>query len=637
MTTIDHKGVDKLIADLQHGDETQRRYAAEDLGFAQSQKAIPYLAQGMKDPSTAVAEGCANALSRIGGSETADQIAPFLGSENPRLRNQAREILHSIGPDAVPTLIRQLQSHDRDVRIFSVDLLTEMANPSSLKGLLEALNDSDINVAASAVEGIGEIGRPEHVVTLKEYLTAPTWLKCAVLRAMGKLGGIDTKDMILPFVTDTDIMVKHAAIQALTYIHSPSILPDLLRLLLTESLKLFGNDIIPSIHETARQMPQNKRQSVLTDDIIPRLESLIEDQATGHFIKIVDIIGWISPLKSITALFHLIPYSDTEGRKAIVNTLLEKKLQDLAPFQKVLGSSSSSFEQKCAALECVCKSEHEDRNHTIKNYLNSPDEVLKRITLDTIPAEYKPIPAKEIIALLGSDNQAIRISAAKAMGRLKSSAFVDALIRHLDAPDEDTREAIDAALIQIGETKDIPSLRPFLDSLSAEERKMAFEFFGTHQPEQLAEKYIAALGDPSPDIRIIAFKVLANLRLVTLEHVQKGMTDPDESVRVQATRTLAVIPKTGVFFSFIQASLESRLSERLKVEIIHVLANIEDQRRVSLLLALLEDESIWVKMETIEVIRQRGDKSFLNILTSLKSSNNSELAIAAAEAIREIE
>src|SRR3989339_642512 len=149
--------LEQLRSDLLHGDETAKRYAAEDIEDQRLAALVPELCEGLKDASIAVAEACASALSKLGGVEAARLIAPNLATENVHLRNITSEVLGAIGLPAVEVLMEQLSSPDRDVRKFAVDSLLMIGSGAPVLGLVAALNDPDINVAATAADGIGQV------------------------------------------------------------------------------------------------------------------------------------------------------------------------------------------------------------------------------------------------------------------------------------------------------------------------------------------------------------------------------------------------------------------------------------------------------------------------------------------------
>lgn len=629
--------VQKLIDELQHTDEKIRRYAAEDLGFERISEAVPYLVKGLEDSSIAVSEACANALIKIGGEKTAEQIAPAFASENVRLRNHASEIMNMLGEPAVPVLAKLMESPDHDVRMFAVDNLVYIVSKKSIEVLIKALDDENINVAAAAAVGLGKVGDPQHLSILEKYLDSEVWLKCAVLSGMGYLGNKKAIDYILPLVRAEDLMVKLSAIQALAKLADRAILPELLNLLKVESLELFGTETLNVVYEIIKSDPDSDYSELFDEPLIASILRLTSICDLSCKLKAIEILGLCKTPGIVPSLINLMSANGVDIRKSIVSAIVKIDPQDLSALIQILQNPGSSFEQKCTALDCIGRSTSKDRFAIIKDFLGSQDETLPRITLDAIHPDFKPAPLAEITTLLDSQIPEVRASAAAAMGRLKYQEFIDPLLQHLADESMEVQEAVDDALIKLGEHHQISLLAPYLDSFSKAERKTAFQYFGIHQPETISNKFIEGLQDPSIEIRVISYKVIANLKLATLDLIKQGIQDPVDTVQVQALRTLKSLPRNEETQAFIKHLLSTSTSERLKVELIQVLSGLEEFNIVDSVLPLLEDESSWVRLETVEFLKKQGDRSVIKHLKRLLDSDDEELVGVVEEAIDHLE
>jgi len=105
----------------------------------------------MANPSSAVVEG----------------LLPYLRCDDTDLRNGVIEALR-VMPDAVaPYLDALLEDPDSDVRIAAVAILASTPRPQATRRLVEVLErDEHVNVCATAVEALAEIGGPEAVEPL---------------------------------------------------------------------------------------------------------------------------------------------------------------------------------------------------------------------------------------------------------------------------------------------------------------------------------------------------------------------------------------------------------------------------------------------------------------------------------------
>lgn len=196
---------DQLIAALQDHDETERRYAAEDLGLLGDQRAVPGLIAALADPIIAVREAAADALAAIGGGETAEQVAGLLASEDVVLRNLAPEILKSLGQDAIPVLKRCCTSSSPDIRKFSADILGKIGEITTINAtplLVGLLDDPDANVAGAAAEALGRLGDRTILPELLDRMDREAWVQCNILDAMARIPGEETLAALNAMVVD---------------------------------------------------------------------------------------------------------------------------------------------------------------------------------------------------------------------------------------------------------------------------------------------------------------------------------------------------------------------------------------------------------------------------------------------------
>jgi HEAT repeat protein len=391
------------------------------------------------------------------------------------------------------------------------------------------------------------------------------------------------------------------------------------------------------IYEIITSYPDVDYSHLFDEKLIEAMMQLTTMCDISCKLKAIEILGFSKNEKVVPVLIDLIKADGIDARKSIVNSIVKIDPQDLSSLKQFLEDNNATFEQKCTALDCIGRSSCKDRFDIIKTFLCSKDETLPRITLDAIHNDFKPVPLKEISALLTSKIPEIRVSAADAMGRLKNKEFINKLVNQLADEVPEVQEAVDDALIKIGEIHEIPLLAPYLNSFSKSERKTAFEYFGIHHPDKINDKFLDGLQDPSVEIRVISLKVIANQKLANLELIRKGIADPVDAVQVQAIRTIQSLPKDKSTLSLVKELLESSSSERLKVELIQVLSGLEEFNVVDSVLPLLEDESSWVRLETVEFLKYRGDSSVIKHLEKLLNSDDDELVEVVEEAIDYLE
>jgi len=205
----------QLIEDLRSEDESVRRIAAEDLGDCGDSDGVEPLVDALSDPSPAVREAATEALIRIGGERVVVHALTELRSESAAARTAACCVLKQLGEVAVPHVAQQLADDDKDVRLFAIDILAGIGSPSAEQALMATLEDRDASVAADAANALGEIHAVAAVDALIGALRANPWIRCAVARSLGQIGGPDAVRALVDLTTDEDSLVAFAAIESL--------------------------------------------------------------------------------------------------------------------------------------------------------------------------------------------------------------------------------------------------------------------------------------------------------------------------------------------------------------------------------------------------------------------------------------
>lgn len=188
------QGLQKLEENLKSRDELVRLVAVEKLGEIASSDAARLLVAVLEnDPSRLVKEAAAISLTRIGSSFVCEEVAPLLKSDDPYLRNVASEILQLIGDPGREVVELLLHDPDPDVRMLAIRVLGEgsfCCSAELLRDLL--LQEDNVNVAATAVEYMGDVGGAEEdIEAVKSVLRrfSDPFLQFAVDLALLKMGG----------------------------------------------------------------------------------------------------------------------------------------------------------------------------------------------------------------------------------------------------------------------------------------------------------------------------------------------------------------------------------------------------------------------------------------------------------------
>ena len=110
--------------------------------------------------------------------EDFDEMFKMIKSDNAYLRNKAIQFLQDYGVEAKPFFEKLMNSEDRDVRIFAINILGDVSFEDSVDMLRYfILKEKDINAMMTAVDYLGEIGSEEDIPLLeaikKDYENEP--------------------------------------------------------------------------------------------------------------------------------------------------------------------------------------------------------------------------------------------------------------------------------------------------------------------------------------------------------------------------------------------------------------------------------------------------------------------------------
>lgn len=149
-----------LLAQLQDADASVRRWAARDLAL-HAPSAARLCAHLQHEADAGVREAVFTTLARIGSDEVVRGLLPLLRSEDANLRNGALEVLTGLPEVVAPCIDALLHDHDSDVRIFAVNLLSDLRHPGVPKWLTQVLmHEAQVNVVGAALDVVAEVGTP---------------------------------------------------------------------------------------------------------------------------------------------------------------------------------------------------------------------------------------------------------------------------------------------------------------------------------------------------------------------------------------------------------------------------------------------------------------------------------------------
>ncbi len=195
----------ELIRSLDSSDEKERAFAAEDLGYENSEESAAALVERLQaEESRFVREVIVNALKSM---DTPGLIAPvvsLLYSDDAFVRNAAIDILADHEDRSIAVLKPLLSDATKDVRKFVIDIAFRIGSPEAKALLARALKDPEVNNVMTAVEYLGRLEAHEYADLINDVLrdSENLLLRCTCLEALARIGNEATRDIVARLYPD---------------------------------------------------------------------------------------------------------------------------------------------------------------------------------------------------------------------------------------------------------------------------------------------------------------------------------------------------------------------------------------------------------------------------------------------------
>ncbi|TVQ74681.1 MAG: HEAT repeat domain-containing protein [Chromatiaceae bacterium] len=185
------RNLETLLQTLLDEDPMKRRWAARDL--AEHPAAAAALVTRLRyETDATVLQVIVSSLSCMANDVAIRGLIDCLYSERALLRNAAIEVLKELPRVVAPHMGQLLHDSDPDVRIFAVNVLESLRHPDVEEWLIEViLKDDHVNVCATALDLLGEVGTPrarEALQTLKQRFAEEPYIQFAANLALKRIG-----------------------------------------------------------------------------------------------------------------------------------------------------------------------------------------------------------------------------------------------------------------------------------------------------------------------------------------------------------------------------------------------------------------------------------------------------------------
>lgn len=165
-----------------------KQEAINALAEFNDQNAIDILLDAIKDGGTKTDVLVIEAISKIQSQYAFDKLNEMVSSQFTGIRNIVMDSLIKIGPKAVPTLMKSLDSSNTDTVIHTLTTLGQIGDETALPAIQKTLKNSDnANIRFAIYEAMERIPSPKSAIYLANGLNDPEeHVRMAAAKAIDK-------------------------------------------------------------------------------------------------------------------------------------------------------------------------------------------------------------------------------------------------------------------------------------------------------------------------------------------------------------------------------------------------------------------------------------------------------------------
>lgn len=537
----------------------------------------------------------------------------------------AFEWLGHINEDA-----KGLDSDDPQTRLAAVRALARYDIEWTREYLLAALDDDDVHVRTAAGRALATHHEERALPMLIKWLALPdSQSKQVGASILGDMKAQAAVPALVRALGDSDPLVRSASLIALGTIGGEAVVIPLVTLLEDDKadVRIVAIQQLQAVEDTRAVIPlvglfRNSSQRVRIA-AITAVGSLRDDSASDALIRELSDPAEPVRLAAIAALGDLRAPRATDTLMNLMATgstaLRSKAAFSLAQIAKSHPTEDRSEEAVALLVETLAES----------RLRNAAMEALRTAG---------PIAVPHLIAHLDGERQGDPVSAVKLLEELGDSQATPALVRELSRGRIPQATTL-SALSRVGDSRALLPILSLLDDPSPAVRLGAMRSLEPllGEPSAAADLLAERLGDPEPEIRLIATKYLGQMKARSAVPALLAIaeTKGDFALRATAFQALGAIGDARAT-PLALATLKSD-NASLRAVAADVLSELADPKAVAPLLAIAKDKSHVARTFAIEALGSslRGKEHKKAVGVFLKLANGPELrpALAAIEAL----
>lgn len=560
-----------LFADLTHSNEMERLQVIQLLAADPKMESVLLTALG--DSSWRVRQAAVEGLAKSTNPGLLDALMQLLQTKNrdANILNSVLQVLSLSHLDAVPLLLQGMKNPNPDVRIYCVMALEHQQDPRVLVALLDALQDTDLNVQYHAIEALGCWEDPNAVEALVSIA--------------------ESRHFFLAF----------PALISLARIGNSSLVPRLFPLLADEVLAL------------------------------PTLETLGQIGDATIVSPLVELLDRPNPpttavVQALITLYRRYEAEYSEG--AYIADLVQTAMTPTAAQQLLAALHDASVEELRSLVMVLGWLQDAEINRALTQLLGNPS--MRPLILEAWVRHGAQV-VELLMEQLESDDLALQQAAVSALGRIGDSRSVPALIQVLTIPELTLVTC--GALAQIGDNRAFEPLLPLLGHEEALVRQSAIAALNSLGHPDLCHQIQQLLENTNSLVRESAVKIAGYFSFPACEPlVLACCQDENERVQIAAIEQLPYLEHCDPFPA-LKTALQST-NPKVRAAAVRALGHLDDPAVFTTLLMALSDADHWVQYYAIRAIAWQCYPEAVDSLVQIaQSPKPMHIRAAAVEAL----
>lgn len=616
---------------MSSADSSDRRRAASMLADIGDDAAVGKLVTLIQDSNGGVRDAAQSALTFIGGRTAVEKLVPLLKTTDVRIRNTAIDILRNIGEEGLEILYKASRQ-DSEARLFVLDILGSIGNPTSLDILVEGLKDRDPNVRNAAVISLGMLGDPAAFDHLKAMIDDEEWVRFSVVESLAHIPHEGTVGFLMDQLAkwSHDDLTLSAILETLGRLKAKQSVSALVKLI-ESSNEYMGASIVQTLlkilspHEIA-SLPEGEARIIKS--ILNRQIADAEDELLIDMLRVISSIG---DHESVLALIDLArvtdPDTQTEQWTAITDTL--SLLGDAEPVISLLDREDKL---KIIASNVLARIGHKQGVQEICSRIFSSEGHVKRAMTDALASIGGPSFRDTFLRLLKDRDGHVISSSLRALGEMGNPEDIREIEPYLVHPYPDVRESALNTIVRIGTERAEEVFKAMADDEDPSKRSAGLRGLFQMESPHLARAADTLLRDGNQKVRATAVRVIRDTNLsIDIETLKTLLSDKHDQIRYMAMDIVGMnrIHELRPFLEEAIAGNDIWATSHA----IEGLSLFRDEQAKLRLLSILEEASDFMRISAAKVLGGWDDTALIEKLEPYLDDANPDVARAVLDAL----